>query len=167
MKKIWSFFRSIKYGIENLIKWFPVIWQDRDWDHWFIYKIFHFKLKEVEKLQRKYGNSTSSEKVADQIKLAVLLLDRLIKDEYLENVLKPHEEKWGESEMIFTPIDPTEGDEGMSTLDFKVEKAITEEEQAQESKERMILYKHETKLRQQDLDMVFKHIRKYIEGWWD
>jgi len=164
VKQIWQFFRSIKYGIENLIKWFPVIWQDRDWDHWFIYKIFQFKLQQVEKLQRKYGNSTNSKKYAYQIKVAVLLLNRLIKDEYLENVLKPHEKKWGESEMIFTPI---KGNEEYTTLDFKVEKANTEEEKEQEHKERMILYKHSDYLKQQDLDILFKHMRKYIEGWWD
>jgi hypothetical protein len=164
MKKIWHFFRSIKYGIQNLIKWFPVIWQDRDWDHWFIFKIFHFKLKEVENFQRKYGNSITHEKIADQIKLAVLLLDRLVKDEYLENVLKPHEKKWGDSEMIFTPI---KGNEEYSSLDLKVEKANTKEEIDQESKERTRLYDHERKLREQDLDILFKHMRKYIEGWWD
>jgi len=164
MKKIWKFFRSIKYGIQNIIKWFPVIWQDRDWDHWFILKIFHFKLNEVEKFQRKYGNSVTHEKIADQIKIAILLLDRLIKDEYLENVLKPHEKKWGDSEFIFTPI---KGNKGYSSLDLKVEKANTEEEKKQESKERSILYKHSDALKQQDLDMLFKHMRKYIEGWWD
>jgi len=164
MKKIWDFFRSIKYGIENLIKWFPIIWKDRDWDHWFIYKIFHFKLKRVEYLQRHYGNSVDHKKIADQIKIAVLLLDRLIKDEYLENVLKPHEKKWGDSEFIFTPI---EGKKGYSSLDLKVEKANTKEEKEHESKERMVLYKHSDALKQQDLDMLFKHMRKYIEGWWD
>ena len=134
MKKIWKFFRSIKYGIQNIIKWFPVIWQDRDWDHWFILKIFHFKLNEVEKFQRKYGNSVT------------------------------HEKKWGDSEFIFTPI---KGNKGYSSLDLKVEKANTEEEKKQESKERSILYKHSDALKQQDLDMLFKHMRKYIEGWWD
>jgi hypothetical protein len=167
MEKIMGFFRSIKYGIRNLLIWFSVIWNDRDWDQWFLYKILQFKLKRMEKLQRKYGNSTNSEKYADQIKLAVLLLQRLIDDNYLQNVLKPHEEKWGESEMIFTPIDPTEGDEGFSTLDFKVENANTEEEKEQEHKERMILYKHSDALKQQDLDLLFKHMRKYIECWWD
>jgi hypothetical protein len=164
MGKILDFPRNVKYGIQNLIKWFPVIWQDRDWDHWFIFKIFHFKLKEVEKLQREYGNAVTHEKIADQIKLAVLLLDRLIKDEYLENVLKPHEKKWGESEMIFTPI---EGNKEYSSMDFKVEKANTKEEIEQESKERSIIYKHSDVLKQQDLDMLFKHMRKYIECWWD
>ena len=118
----------------------------------------------METLHRKYGNSIYREKYADQIKLAVLLIHRLIEDEYLENVLKPHEEKWGESEFIFTPIP---GDKEYSSLDIKVDKANTKEEIEQESKERMRLYDHEGKLKKQDLDMLFKHIRKYIEYWWD
>ena len=164
MKKIWQFFRSTKYGIENLVAWFPIIWKDRDWDHWFLYKILHLKLKRMETLHRKYGNSIYREKYADQIKLAVLLIHRLIEDEYLENVLKPHEEKWGESEFIFTPIP---GDKEYSSLDIKVDKANTKEEKKQETKERMILYKHSDALKKQDLDMLFKHMRKYIECWWD
>ncbi len=50
--KINNFFRSIKYGIKNLITWFPIIWKDRDWDHWYLYKILRFKLIQMENLQR-------------------------------------------------------------------------------------------------------------------
>ena len=164
MRSIWQFFRSIKYGIENLIIWFLVIWQDRDWDHWFLYKIIYFKLKRMENLQRKYGNCVDNEKLADQIKVAALLLKRLMDDDYLTNVLKPHEKKWGESKFIWTP---KPDDEEYSLLNIKVEKANTEEEIEQESKERLRLYNHARGLKQQDLDMVFKHMRKYIEGWWD
>jgi uncharacterized protein YlzI (FlbEa/FlbD family) len=37
------FFESIK----NLIKWLPIIFKDRDWDHTFILRILCFKLKQV------------------------------------------------------------------------------------------------------------------------
>lgn len=38
--------KTIKYGIVNLWKWFPVIWKDRNWDHSYIYKILQFKLEQ-------------------------------------------------------------------------------------------------------------------------
>jgi hypothetical protein len=35
MYKIKQFFRNI----HNLIRWFPIIWKDRDWDDHFIFEI--------------------------------------------------------------------------------------------------------------------------------
>lgn len=164
MDKIKSFFYGIKTGIKNLIKWTPVIWRDRDWDQYFFYVVLHFKLKRMEKLHRNHSHLVNGKKYADQIKLAVLLLDRIIKDNYLENVIEPHEKKWGQSDFVFTPL---KDNKNLSSLSIKVEKANTPEEKAKENKERMALYKHSDDLKNQDLDMLFKHIRKYIEGWWD
>jgi len=164
-EKIEDFFRTIKYGIENLIIWFPIIWQDRNWDQWFLYKVLQHKLKQMIKLQRKYGNSINADDYADQMQVCANLLDRLINDEYLENCLKPHEKKWGKSKMTWKPLPD---DEEMCQFSrFHVEKAITPEQIKQEDKERMKIYKHSDMLPEQDLDMLFQNMRKYIEGWWD
>ena len=40
-------------GIINLIKWFPIIWNDRNWDGWYLNKIVHKKLLEIEKAFKK------------------------------------------------------------------------------------------------------------------
>ena len=121
-EKIKDFFRSIKLGVPNLITWLPVIWKDRDWDHYFLYIIIQFKLKQMEKLQRQYGVSTNSNDYADQMKVCILLLERLIKSDYLTNTLKPHEKKWGESKLNFNRIPDKPG---FNTGVFTVEKAIT------------------------------------------
>ncbi len=164
MDKINDFFRTIKYGIQNLITWLPIIWQDRDWDHWFLYKILQFKLKQMAKLQKEYGHSVNSERYANQMQVCINLLDRLINDNYTTNVMKPHEKKWGECNMVFIPL--PENSE-LCSLSFSVEKAITKEEKEKENKERMNLYKHSNELQKQDLDMLFQNMRKYVEGWWD
>ena len=39
--------RDFIEGIKNLIKWFPIIWKDRNWDHSYIYEILKFKLKKT------------------------------------------------------------------------------------------------------------------------
>ncbi len=36
--------RNFIIGIQNLIKWFPAIWKDREWDHVFILDILKQKL---------------------------------------------------------------------------------------------------------------------------
>jgi len=75
------------------------------------------------------------------------------------------EKKWGESKMIWEPL--PDNPEMHQLTRFQVEKAITPEQIKQEDKERMALYKHSDKMLQQDLDMLFHNMRKYIEGWWD
>ena len=159
-----GFFKNIYRGIVNLIIWFPVIWKDRNWDQYYFYKIMKAKLEKMEKLQRLHGISTDSEQCAREIKLSINLLNRILDCNYLENALLPHEKKWGESEFIFKPYGKNKE---YTKLDIKVEKAITEKEIKQEDKERMRLYKHSDNMREQDLDILFKHLKKYGEGWWD
>jgi len=37
--------KEIKWGIQNLIYWFPIIWKDRNWDGHYIYEVMKHKLK--------------------------------------------------------------------------------------------------------------------------
>ena len=159
-----SFFKNIYRGIVNLVIWFPIIWNDRNWDQYFFYKIMKSKLEKMENLQRKHGIAINSKKYANQIKLCINLLHRIIQDDYIINALIPHEKKWGEAKMIFKPLSENSN---YTELDFVVEKAITEKEIKQEDKERMRIYKHSDNMRKQDFDLLFKNLQKYIEGWWD
>jgi hypothetical protein len=45
-----TFLWRIKYffdSIKNLLRWFPVIFKDRDFDHTFILRILYFKIKQI------------------------------------------------------------------------------------------------------------------------
>lgn len=148
---------NIYYGITNLVIWFPAIWQDRDWDYYFFYKILRLKLKNMEDLHRNYAHYVGSEKEADRLKLCVLLLDRLIDDNYYDIVFKNHEKKWGS-----LTLGTSDGKCNISR-----EKVYTEEDSYQEMKESKKLYQKENDLRKQDVDMLFDTIKKYVEGWWD
>jgi len=44
--------KDIINGVKNLYKWFPIVWKDRDHDHYFIYETLRFKLE-----QHAYGMS--------------------------------------------------------------------------------------------------------------
>lgn len=114
--------RDVPQGIRNLITWFPVIWRDRWWDHYFLYSILKKKLELMEKGFRTYGIGLHSEKDAKNMKKCILLLDRLINNDY---------------------IDYKRGDNLQASI---------------EKEERMI---------NQDLDLLFKIIRRQIRTWWD
>ena len=162
--KIYDFFRyDIPQGIGSLILWFPVIWKDRWWDQYFIYKILHFKLKKMEQNTIKYGHHVGANKCAERMHVCVLLLDRLLKDEYHENAFIWHDKKWGEIEFNFHPIDGTEH----STLELTRPNCRTDEEHEQENKEYRRISVLVAKKRQYDLEYLFYLLNKYIEGWWD
>jgi len=154
--------RNIKYGVLNLIKWFPIIWQDRDWDHYYLYVILKYKLKRMEKLHIDYGHAMCSEQTATQIKLCVNLLDRLIKDDYDERAYKKYYEKWGRSKFDWISID-----DEYSSLKITNEKVKTKEDKEQETKEFRRASKHEGQMRKQDVKYLFNYMKKHVEGWWD
>ena len=154
---------NLKHGVRNLIRWFKVIWGDRDWDSYFIFKILHKKLLHIENFTRKYGNHVESERDADDIKVCRLLLERILKDEYDEMTFKNHEKKWGELRISYGESDK----EGYKTLNVSRTNIKTVEEEKQESKESSRLYRHVHMLQRQDVKYLFKIMSKYILSWWD
>jgi hypothetical protein len=115
--------RDIFIGIKNLFVWFKIIWNDRWWDHYFFFIILHKKLSIMEKNFRKNGSHSCAEQDADKIKKCVLVIERLIKDNYDE-------------------ISYWKG-----SLKEKGD--------------------HADYQRKQDIDYLFKILRKNILTWWD
>lgn len=158
--------RNIKYGIKNLIKWFPVIWQDRDWDHYFLYVILHHKLKYMEKVFLSDDcHVMSAKQTAAQIKICINLLDRLIEDEYHENASIDYYKKWGKPK--FNWIEIPDNENGCSMLEITHKNVRTNKDRKQEKKEFHRICDHERNMKKQDLHYLFNYIAKHIQGWWD
>jgi hypothetical protein len=92
MYKIKQFFRNIK----NLIRWFPIIWKDRDWDDHFIFEILKFKLKNQAKYIGYHDRHVSAKRDAEIMILCVRLIEK-IQDEYYACEYQDYHE----SELIF------------------------------------------------------------------
>jgi len=159
-EKLREFPYKIWYGLKNLWYWLPVIWNDRHWGDSFFYILLRHKLIPWEK-QMRNSQLMKADQEADKIKEAILLLDRLINDEYTEQVLAPHDAKWGETEIDFEQV---AGGYGMH---FTRKNAVTPEEKAQARKEYRRLAKHIEHLINQDIEHLFQIIQKNVRGWWD
>ncbi len=87
MYKIYYFFKDMRpiLGIKNLIIWFPIIWNDRDWDWAFLNRIMAFKLRRMSKLFKENGHHVNSEKDAKRMLICAILLERMEKDDYLDD----------------------------------------------------------------------------------
>lgn len=166
--KIWdpieTFFYNVRNGVENIKNWLHIIWEDRNWDHYYIYVVLRHKLHLMEKNIRENGCHVNANKDADNIKVCVNLLDRLIADDYHEMAFKKHDEKWGDIELR---TKPSEKYKDLYSVDVHRDNIKTKEDEELERKEFKKACEHETYLREQDLDLLFKNMRKYIQTWWD
>ena len=75
-------FKKLYTGIKNLIIWFPIIWNDRDWDHWFIFALLLRKFKNMLYRYETEELFVGQERIARQLKYCVFLLDRIVNDKY-------------------------------------------------------------------------------------
>lgn len=73
---------NIKEGVKNLFFWFGVIWNNRDWDHTFLYIVLRFKLKRMLNYFEKHGHSNHTKTIKD-IKICISLIDTILKDNFL------------------------------------------------------------------------------------
>lgn len=75
---------QLKQGIINLIVWFPIIWNDRQWDNSYLYKIL---IKKIELKERFFlsneSHTLNSDQVAKQLSQVKQALIRLYDEDYL------------------------------------------------------------------------------------
>jgi len=149
--------RDIRIGVSNLIKWFPIIWKDKDWDQTFFFRMIQFKLKNMEKYFR-HGNFIGTEKQADKIDMCVSLLNRIIEEKYHDLAYVTYDKKWGASDFLIK-------EDGF--LEIKYENVETTDDEIERSKDFKNCSSKEEYLIEQDLEFLFKIIRNNVRFWWD
>lgn len=154
---MFKFLRSILNGIENLFIWLPIIWNDRQWDHFFFYKILQKKLLLMEKFWASGETTTANpERTEKQIRIARILCDRLIAHDYISN-----------AKLFVDDID--------ENFEFKFEDSPdhpgfcrlidnrTDKEKKAFSKACGLAHTVE----KQDKEYLFGLLNKYVDKWWD
>lgn len=145
---------KIKQGIMNIIKWFKVIWDDRDWDFYFVYVLLRYKLLNMERLFREDGIAVCSELQALEMLEVCAALTRLIDNRYTLEAYKDldiEECKW---ELI------TEESPGGRLI---IGTTMTKEQEEDYNKVR----EHAKVLADRDFDFVFDCMKLKLRGWWD
>ena len=85
-RRLYYRYSNIKEGISNLVKWAPIVWRDRDWDHHYFFETVKFKLEKMEKFfNSKNCISVGCEDDAKKTRKCIILVDRIMKDDYYEN----------------------------------------------------------------------------------
>jgi hypothetical protein len=78
---LWVLLKSIKQGIVNIIRWIPVVWEDNDWDWYYLSRVMEYKLRKMSKSFKKEGVSVEADKCAKEMLICAELLKRLMKDD--------------------------------------------------------------------------------------
>jgi hypothetical protein len=86
MKTIISKIKHTIRGFKNLKKWFKVIWNDRDFDHYYLYVILEKKLSSIEEtfsdVTQIHQIDESRLHIVKYVKIARILINRLMVDDF-------------------------------------------------------------------------------------
>jgi len=91
--------RDIIHGVKNLIRWFPTIWKDRDYDHFYIYELLRVKLENQAEYISQKDRHTRAQRDAE----LMLLISRLITTQQ-EELYDMEYMEYHESEFNFLDI---------------------------------------------------------------
>ena len=96
--------RNFIQGIKNLIRWFPVIWKDRDYDDHFIWELLKFKIRNQAEYIGSKDRYVSAKRDAEIMMLCYRLMDDIQHEHYQSEYSDYHESK-----SIFTPSEKFPG----------------------------------------------------------
>ncbi len=156
--------RRLRTGVKNLIKWFPIIWKDRDWDYHYLMIMLRYKLICMEKLIRENARHVGYERSTNNMKKCIMTLNRIIDDRYYDLAFGPHDRKWGEIDMDWHEC---EDSPDLCQLELSRPNAVTEEEKDLETKQFRVCSKNMSNLERQDVVYLFSMMTKYVKEWWD
>ena len=165
--------RNFLTSCNNLIKWFPTIWNDRDWDGHYILKILQKKIEFQRKELVNANRHTRIESDNRDMTLALNLLER-VKEEYYSLECMDY---W-DSEIVFddVPENPElksievnttaeRYDEYLSKYPSSV-RALTKEHGEELDKQRLCLmvsnYNHKKANK-----LLFRVLEERLAFWWD
>ena len=151
--------RAFYFGVRNLWRWFPLIWQDRQWDESYLFYILQYKLLLMEKYFASDKAVTASAKnKSKEIRVCRLLVDRILLNDYntpFDDRDAPRFQRFAEA------FEKSMHDESTDELILDREDTPLEE--------KVYKYKidHIDYMEKQDIEMLLQLIAKQVTGWWD
>lgn len=180
--QIKNFFVSIK----NLIRWFPVIWKDRDWDDHFIWEIMKNKLRWQADYIGGRGIHVRAALDAKRMRLCANLIDKVQDEFYGSEYMDYHKSRYWFEDIKDKPgyssweseMEEETFDEYFKKYPLVYKKVLADKklqvfgidpkdyENEADLKQRIAMnighYNHERARK-----LLFKIMEENIEGWWD
>ena len=166
MYKVKQFFKRIY----NLYRWFPIIWNDQDWDDHYIFEILKFKLKNQAEYIGYHDRHMSAKRDAEIMMLCVRLMDKVQHEYYGREY-----QDYYKSDMRFIPSESHPGS-------YEMEVEILEENFDDYFKKYPLIYRmvpdlnapkeeiayHIAKINEKRAHkLLFTILEQNIRRWWD
>ena len=165
--------RSFLTGCKNIIKWFPILWKDRDWDQWHIFTILQKKI-EFQRNEIINANRHTEIDIDNRDMTIVLNLIERVKDEYYRTEYLEFEV----SEFRFIPVKDNPNlkellidvisdqyDEYLLRYPSTVRKVIRKNGDDLDKKTLCLYVAREN--HKKATNLLFKILKDRIERWWD
>jgi len=159
------FFRRKIQQIQNLIKWFPVIWNLHDFDYCYAIDVFKFQLKNIaDFLESDKPYSLNAKEDAKRIRTTIELMDKVYDEVYGTEYQEIIEKRYGESTYEFIP---TSEKKEFFTMKKVWKKPYTKEEIEKIQAEEHLLFLKSREKQEKAHSLLWKYIAHNIRKWWD
>lgn len=168
-------------GIKNLIEWFPIIWEDRDYDSQYLMYLMKFKIEKMSKAQGLVNSHVSTKRNVEIMNTVVRLIDKVVDETYRHEYYD-----YVDSTFKFVKVDRTDNDPKREDY-YTMEEEIIRDDTQEYIKKYPRTYKQVTthSLYKDDLDsklipMIMGDIRhekakrllhtlmeRNVEKWWE
>lgn len=161
--------RNFPKFVKHVWEYLPILYRDRDYDYSSMLEMTAYKCKRMRVYIEKYGHLESGEKVCKELRFAEILIDRILEDDYCSKESEDLDRQYGSMTLLSRKAsDDNDITAGCKEILFTRERCASDPKLIEKEKEenRRIRDKAE-KLKQYDYDLLFKHLRKRIQRWWD
>lgn len=168
LKSLWyeityPFKRTYRF-IVKLAIYSKLLWSDFEFDHTYLLKVMQLKMRLMSEHMRTKGVTVTSKDKADELKLCVDLIDRIINNEYSNIEQDRLEEKYGKLQWDSKPI---ENSKFLSVEIYRDKAPVGTAAYDKEREETHKMYERAERQRKQDIEYLFDTMKKRLEGWWD
>ena len=147
---------------ERIKSWLPVLEADRDYDYYFLEIIIKHKLKKMAEHITKGAYFDNYQRVVRTINYAVYLIDRIHSNVESKRLNEEFRAKWGDIKVTFEEVEGSK----YKALRFHYSKVKTPEEQELAETESGVNYAMAEKKINELYARLFRHMGKYLRGWW-
>ena len=161
-------------GVRNLIKWFRVVWKDRDWDHSYIYEILKHKLENQAHYIAKKDRHTSAKRDAELMLLCARLIEMQQEESYDMEYLDYREIEWTDDLRIIRGKMVSDNlEDYLAKYPRQYKRALSGElnqfkrDEIDTENKHLIAMEIANENQRRCKALLFKLMEENIDGWWD
>ena len=161
----WEWVDKLCFGLRNIWWWMPTIYRDRDYDSCYLFEIMRVKIMHMSNHHKKYMTFVGVEDEIDRMDKVVEALQRLIDDQYYDEIYgKQLNQKWGDTRIITRDVPD---DDGCKQIEFVVDNVKTHQQMKEFNKQYNEALQNAQNAFDRDLELVCDTIKHHSTKWWD